>query len=235
MRDARHYGCSNVRSKGTCSNSLKIKRGELERLIGDAIRHRWMNEDAMTRLRAEVVAERQKAMGSSDERKAKLRSALGRKEDQVTRVVNAIVDAGHNLALIDKLTQLEAETASLRLELEALEAAEPPAPLEMTDDVDALIQDAARNIERVISGATHPEAPRVREMVRDMIERITISRHESGAIEVAVRGAFAGVMQAAGLVERHALETKKAPGAFASGASLSVVAGAGFEPAAFRL
>ena len=124
---------------------------------------------------------------------------------------------------------------SLRLELEALEAAEPPAPLEMTDDVDALIQDAARNIERVISGATHPEAPRVREMVRGMIERITISRHESGAIEVAVRGAFAGVMQAAGLVERHALTTKKAPGAFASGASLSVVAGAGFEPAAFRL
>ncbi len=33
-----------------------------------------------------------------------------------------------------------------------------------------------------------------------MIERITIMRHESGQIEVTVRGRFAGVMQAAGLV-----------------------------------
>ncbi len=59
-----------------------------------------------------------------------------------------------------------------------------------------------------------------------MIERNTIGRHESGAIEVGVRGTSAGVMQAAGLVERHALRTTKAPVAFASGASLIVVAGA---------
>ena len=51
MRDARHYGCSRFRSKGTCSNNLKVKRADLERLVGDAIRHRWMNEDAMVRLR----------------------------------------------------------------------------------------------------------------------------------------------------------------------------------------
>ena len=64
-------------------------------------------------------------------------------------------------------------------------------------------------------------------------------RLQSGAIEVDMRGAFAGVMQAAGLVERHsldaALKTKNAPGLVSAGASLSVVAGAGFEPAAFRL
>ena len=61
------------------------------------------------------------------------------------------------------------------------------------------------------------------------------SCHESGAVEVDVHGAFAGVMQAAGLVERYALRTKKAPEGGTSGAVLSVVAGAGFEPAAFRL
>ena len=105
----------------------------------------------------------------------------------------------------------------------------------MTNDVEAMILAAARDIECVISGAMHPDAQRLREMVRSMIERITISRHESGAIEVGVRGAFAGVMQAAGLLDRHALRTTKLSGAFASNGSLSVVAGAGFEPAAFRL
>ncbi len=80
-----------------------------------------------------------------------------------------------------------------------------------------MIQVAAQEIEHAISHPVHPDAPKLREKVRGMIERITIGRHESGAIEVGVRGTFAGVMQAAGLVERHALKTTKAPVAFASG------------------
>ena len=235
MRDARHYGCSNVRSKGTCSNGLKVKRVDLERLVGDAIRHRWMNEDAMARLRAEVIEERERLLGSSEETRVTLTAAIKQKQAQVNRVVNAITDAGHNPALITKLKQLEAEEVGLETKLRALETVEPPAPLDITEEVDAMIRAAAQQIEQAISRPVHPDAPKLREMVRGMIERITISRHESGAIEVGVRGAFAGVMRAAGLVERHALKTTKAPDAFASGASLSVVAGAGFEPAAFRL
>ena len=42
-----------------------------------------------------------------------------------------------------------------------------------------------------------------------MIERITIIRHENGQMQITVRGRFAGVMQAAGLVERYGLKTKK--------------------------
>ena len=205
MRDARHYGCSNFRSKGTCSNSLRVRRADLERLIGDAIRHRWMNEDAMARLRAEVIAEREASLGASDQARARLVAGVKRKEDGVTRIVNAIADAGHNPALLAKLTSLDAEVGALRRELETLDAAEPPAPAEITEDVDAKIRAAAQQIESLISHPIHPDAPRLREMVRGMIERITIGRHESGAIEVGVKGAFAGVMHAAGLVERHAL------------------------------
>ena len=153
----------------------------------------------------------------------------------MTRVVDAIVDAGHKPALLARLKQLEAEAGTLKAEIEALDTAAPPAPADLTDDVDALIRAAAHDIENLISHPTHPDAPRLREMVRGMIERITIVRHESGAIEVAVRGAFVGVMQAAGLVERHALQTAKVGRDWSREASQSVVAGAGFEPAAFRL
>ena len=82
MRDSRHYGCSNFRSKGTCSNDLRVRRADLERLVGDAIRHRWMNEDAMARLRAEMIEERERLLGSSDETRAKLGVAIQRKQDQ---------------------------------------------------------------------------------------------------------------------------------------------------------
>ena len=83
----------------------------------------------------------------------------------------------------------------------------PPTPLDMTYNIDAMIHTAAQRIEHLISRPTYQDAPKLREMVRRMIERITISRHESGAIEVAVRGRFAGVTQAGGLVERPALQT----------------------------
>ncbi len=77
-----------------------------------------------------------------------------------------------------------------------------------------------------------------------MIQRLRVSRQESGAVEIAVRGEFAGVMQAAAPVERCLVEcyglpkapktqTASEPGR--PGADLSLVAGAGFEPAAFRL
>ncbi len=97
----RHHGCSNIRSKGTCPNGLKVKRADLERLIGDAFRHRWVNGDAMARLRAEVIAERKRLIGLSDETRAKLGAAIQRKQDQVSRIGNAIFDAGHKPALLE--------------------------------------------------------------------------------------------------------------------------------------
>ena len=90
-------------------------------------------------------------------------------------------------------------------------------------------------IEGLLSDASAPNLLAFRNIVRNMIERITVSRHESGAAEISIRGEFAGVMQAAGLVEKYALKTKTPPAPEAAGAALSVVAGAGFEPAAFRL
>ena len=77
--------------------------------------------------------------------------------------------------------------------------------------MEATIQAARDQIESLLSCPTQPDALKLREAVRAMIERVTISRHESGMIEVAVRGRFAGVMAAAGLVERYGLKQQKAP------------------------
>jgi len=62
-------------------------------------------------------------------------------------------------------------------------------------------------IESLLSNVIRPNSAAFREVARGMIERITIVRHESGAIEVMVRGRFAGVMQAAGLVGKRPLDT----------------------------
>lgn len=128
MRDARHYGCRNFRSKGTCRNDLRVRRTDLERLVGDAIRHRWMNEDAMKRLRAEIIAEREVSLGASDQARTKLVATMKRKEDRVTRIVNAVAEADHNPALLARLASLDVEIGRMRTELAAFDIAEPPAP-----------------------------------------------------------------------------------------------------------
>ena len=86
MRDATSYGCSNVRSKGICTQSQLVKRADLERIIGDAIRSQWINEAALERIRAQILADREKALTSSDEERAKLKTALKRNQAQSARI-----------------------------------------------------------------------------------------------------------------------------------------------------
>src|SRR4051812_7393406 len=64
----------------------------------------------------------------------------------------------------------------------------------------------------------------------DLIERITVTQHDSRVVQILMREEFAGVMHAAVVAERHSLARafgrKKAPEPKASGAELSLVAGA---------
>jgi hypothetical protein len=71
-------------------------------------------------------------------------------------------------------------------------------------------------------------------MVRGMIDKIVVSPDGETDVQVTISGAAAGLTQAARLLETFT-PTKKAPAPDASGADLSLVAGAGFEPAGFRL
>jgi site-specific DNA recombinase len=205
MRDAKVYGCSNFRSKGMCTQSVKVKREDLEGIVGDAIRNEWMNDDFLASARTELLAERLRLLGSADGETAKLNVALKRTEAQIANTVNAIAEVGHNPALLKKLSALEADEVRLKTDLEAFLKAIPPEPAEIAGEVEATVQWVRENIERDLSNPHGPNGAKLREVVRGMIERITIMRHESGAIEVGLRGRFAGVMHAAGLVEQHSL------------------------------
>ena len=235
MRDARHYGCSNYRSKGTCKNKLKVKRADLERAVGDAIRHRWINEDAIIHVRAEAIRERELALAELGDAGAKIKQSLKNLEIQQNRIVDAIAAGGHTDKLLERLAQLGAQAQELKDELAALDVAVVPDPAEISAKIEAKIREVAAGIEGLLSKASGPNLLEFRNIVRGMIERITVSRHESGAAEISVRGQFAGVMQAAGLVEKYALKTKTPPEPEATEGDLSVVAGAGFEPSAFTV
>ena len=73
------------------------------------------------------------------------------------------------------------------------------------------------------------------EIVRSQIERITLTPGEDGGLEVELYGDLARILQLCEAGERtHKRPRTNVPGRHALG-RLSVVAGAGFEPATFRL
>ena len=227
--------CSNFRSKGICTHSNLIKRADLEKTIGDAIRREWLNTATLEAMRAELIAERTNALGSSDADKAKLKAALGRAEAQSARIASAIAETGHNPALLAKLGALEGDATRLRHEMEAIDATIAPEPAAIASDVEFLLQTLRANIEGILGGAENGPDARLRETIRGMIDRIVVTPLDANTSSITVHGKFAGVMCAAGLLERYQPGQQKTPEGLASGASLSVVAGAGFEPAAFRL
>jgi hypothetical protein len=123
----------------------------------------------------------------------------------------------------------------LRTEIAAIKARIAPEPAEIAGGVELVLQTLRANIEGIIGGAQSGRDAKVRETIRGMIDKIVVTRRDAGMSVIAVHGKFAGVMHAAGLLETYMPGNGKAPEALASGAGLSLVAGAGFEPAAFRL
>ena len=68
-------------------------------------------------------------------------------------------------------------------------------------------------------------------MVRSQIEQITLTPDEDGGLEVELYGDLARILQFCEMGEHK----HQRPGRGVPGRELSVVAGAGFEPATFRL
>ena len=237
MRDAKHYGCSNFRSKGTCSMSDKVPRSDLERVIGSGIRHRWFDEAFVKRATAGLIAQWQEDSSASQTELAQLEGALKQTKQKIDRITLAIADEGHSRALLGRLAELETEAKRLEGKIAELDA-------EIPEDLDAYtvyiqdkIQEFRETVEKILTDFNEPGIQQFRERVHRMIDRIEISRQDDGKVGVAVHGSFAGILIAAGLAEPLELGSgqKNPPNRVGSGFELSVVAGAGFEPAAFRL
>ena len=135
----------------------------------------------------------------------------------------------------DKMTGLEARKA----ELTGLLA---EAPQDVPDVLPTASKVYARKVAKLTEALNQPEErPHASEVLRMLIEKIVLTPGpERGAIDALLYGDLGTILNwverlsEAG-VRNAAPKNANTPGAFASGVSVSVVAGAGFEPAAFRL
>ncbi len=224
--DASNYGCATNRSKGTCSNDLKVRREELERRVLDGLRERLLApelvekfariyQEEVNRLAAEKTRYRAEDEGRLE--------AVGRK---IASIIRAIEDGMYQPSMKERMAELEAEKAMLEQRLAS--TPEPP-KIRLHPNLPGLHREKVAELEQALADPMiKAEAA---EIIRSQIERITLTPNEEGGLEVQLYGDLARILQFCEAGERK----RERPGHGGPGRGSSVVAGAGFEPATFRL
>jgi site-specific DNA recombinase len=220
-----HFGCSTARNKGetVCPNRLTIRRDALEATVMDGLRSRLMDPDLFKAFAQEFTAEWNRLQAQAGANIAHVRIEKERVCRQIDRLVDALADGEPAARLTEKLRELERR----RLELEGeLKRTAAPAP-RLHPNIAEVYR---RKVEELHSALRVKDAGPARELIRGLVEAIVLIP-EDGRLRIEVRGELAAILK----LSRHANEKAPAGGPELLVEQIKMVAGAGFEPAAFRL
>ena len=145
---------------------------------------------------------------------------------KIASLIRAIEDGLYQPSMKARMAELEAEKAALEARLAA--APEPP-KVRLHPNLAGLYREKVAALEQALAD---PEIKaEAAEIVRSQIERITLTPNAEDGLDVHLYGDLARILQLCEAGER----TSERPRTNVPGRGVSVVAGAGFEPATFRL
>ncbi|MBZ9791677.1 recombinase family protein [Rhizobium sp. 3T7] len=227
LRGPQRYACSNHISKGICDNSRTIRQDELESRVLTGLKDRLMApaivEEAMRAYAEETNRLNRERRSNGDAWKTE----FGKVEKQIEQIVEAIADGMYHPSMKEKMAGLERRKGELTVLLAATSA----------DTPDILPSAAAIYAKKVTALANAlnraDERQEAAETLRALIEKIVLlPGPERGDIFATLHGELSTILN---WVEHQAIgkttkTTKPVDGS--TGLLVSVVAGAGFEPAA---
>ncbi|MEO1986477.1 MAG: recombinase family protein [Martelella sp.] len=230
LRGAGRFACSNHISKGTCSNSRTIPREELENRVLSGLRDRMMTPD--------VAAEAMRAYAEETNRLNRERRSngnawqaeLAKVEKDIRGIIEAVKAGMFHESMKGEMTALENRKAELATLL-------ADAPEDKPDLLPTASTIYVKKVAKLTQALNRPaERQEAAEALRMLIEKIVLTPGPGrGEIDATLHGELGQILA---WTERQAVgkasKTTK-PAADATGLLVSVVAGAGFEPAAFRL
>ena len=217
-----YVACSAARKLGTCAQKKSIRRAVLEEAVLAMLRDRLMQPDAVAAFIAAYAEEVNGSRSGEEAQRARLaaeRAATARKLDGL---IDAIAEGLRTPGLKDRLEALEARLA----DLDAALGAPAPSPVRLHPN---LAEAWRKKVEELAQTLADPGIQtEALEIIRSLITRVTVTAGESG-VTLALDGALSAMI---GLAQNA---RSRAVGAAGLVGSVEVVAGAGFEPAAFRL
>jgi len=218
-----HYGCSTARNKGTCGNRLTVRQDELEGLVLAALQSRLMDPalceefcEEYTRYLNTLRSEKNAGLNAAKAELAKLTK-------QREHLIQAIKDGVPASEVKDDL----ARVAARREELEAMLDGKQEEQVLLHPQMAGHYRQQVAKLTAVLNDdANRAEAA---DIIRSLVDRIALTPNRDGKLDIDLFGDLAGILALAANKDRPLDESDP------SVQQVKVVAGAGFEPATFRL
>lgn len=211
-------GCSTRRESGTCDNPRTVSLRTLERRILEALEAHLLHPTVIERAAQAYIAERRQARKEA----ASAQTKRTRRLEEINREMARIVGIMKRMDLEDDSPVL-VEYKTLAAEAKALKAAPAPVPdvIEFHPNAVAGFVADVRNLRDALDGDLKDSRDDIIQKTRSLIESVRIfPRDDANGRDVELSGTLSALL---GVTEQG----RKCMS--------SVVAGAGFEPAAFRL
>jgi site-specific DNA recombinase len=214
------FGCAAARNKGAavCDNLRNVRRDRLEATVLDGLRHHLMEPKLFRDFCAEFTREINRQRGDQEGRREQLAAELRQVERRLRRMVEAIAEGVPARTLKDELLALEHRQDQLKIELAA---APEPEPTRLHPNLAEIYRAKVAALHEALADeASRDEAF---ELIRSLIDKVVVTPAEGD-----LHGELAGILGLCREGRRGRFDAETA-------AQIKVVAGAGFEPATFRL
>ncbi len=233
------YGCATRRGKGTCANAATITRQHLEARVLSGLKERMLAPDLVAEFVCAFTHEAAAIRAEAASAQARLREELADVQRRLEGVLRAIENGAWNSSLQTRLTDLENRQEAVRAQIAGSVRADTPVVLH-PNAADIY----KRKVADLEASLAKPEiCLQAGEALAALIDKIVLipADDQPDHMAIELHGDLAAILSAAGMRGRDTKADRPRPGAEngvgteASGSLLSVVAGAGFEPATFRL
>ena len=230
LRGANRYVCSAHITNGSCDNSRTIARDALETRTLAGLQDKLMAPTAAAEAMRAYAEEINRLNGERRASGEGYRAELAKIGRTLKQMLNVIEEGGYTRGMTERMREMEAREDVLR-ELLSRE------PIDIPDIHPNVSEIYRRKVERLSDALRSPQDQAEASIaIRALVEKIELKPGPNrGEIEATLHGDLCTIL---GWIEAQDLENPRkhnTPDAFASGVSVSVGAGTGFEPVTFRL
>jgi site-specific DNA recombinase len=215
-----YLACSSARRTGKCHNKRSIRRSQLEDAVLGVLRDNLLQphlvEEFIAAYHAEInrkASEASAVIGQAQKRALRLTK-------EIDALVDILADGRASDAVLNRLTDLEAEKAEIQQQI----AAPAPTPIRLHPRLPAIYR---AKVEKLSASLANPTIrDEAAEIIRSLIERVKVTPTTEGmdeGMDIEVRGEIQKLLR---FSDQKTQQNQ---------CSVKVVAGAGFEPTTFRL
>ncbi|MFC7047983.1 recombinase family protein [Emcibacter nanhaiensis] len=230
-----HLACSNRRNKGTCDNTHSIRRDQLEEIVLDGLKHHLMEPAYFAEFCKEYTEELNRMRREVTAGQTAQKAELVKIEQEIKKLLQALKDGGPAKAIVSEMQAMEARQEEIEREISE---AKEPAPLLHPN----MAKTYARKLDDLMKTLNEPDLrAQASQTLRSLIEAVRLVPEGEG-LGIELVGDLAGILhfvepkEKAGAQKGSGGSTKSNAASDRSGRrQLPLVAGAGFEPATFRL